>query len=91
MQHHTALPQFILTVQSSIKINSASTLPTKRSLYHKDRLQKPSLYYSASYHYGIHMQQNCTFQVLCAFMLCSHTQKNTGRPPAYLPKAGTPE
>lgn len=35
------------------------------------------------------------FKILYAFILCSHTQKtvlvHTGRPPAYLPKAGTPE
>lgn len=71
MWHHAVLPQFILTVQNSIKINNASTSLTKRSLHHKDSLQKPSIYYSVSCLYEIYMWPNCRLNVLCFFYLLS--------------------
>lgn len=71
MQHHAVLPQFILTVQNSIKINNASTSLTKLSLYHKDSLQKPSIYYSVSCLCEIYMWPNCKLKVLCVFYLLS--------------------
>lgn len=75
MRHLAVLPQFIVTVQNSIKINNASTSLTNQSLDGEASLPKPSIPHSVSCPYEIYMWPNCSLYLSCVF---SHLSTKSG-------------